>query len=723
MRLAKRRFNAFRQWMGRPSNKVALPLLGIVTTLALGMLLSLGLAIEPYDYGVGEVVPMTILSPKTLYYVDNQATEQLRAEVAASEPKAYNNRPEAKQEAIEAVQQVQQQLVNAATDEKLKGLSTDQKLQHIARSVPGELAPRQVATLLALPPDELKDAFSIALKLVTDQMDNPITSDGNGLKLAREAFLQQLKEQGLDPEVAQALGVALVEALRPNSILDSRETEQRQRSAAASIEPVERRINAGDLIVRSGQEVTPAIQDRLAAVNEALRTPDYSRMFAYFLLVGAIVALLAGILYRYNDFIFASLRPPLLLASLLVIVTAFIKAQVFSGLVPARGAISPEHLNLLAGLLLVEGAVMMTAILIKGRVAVHLAWALSILAAIAYDSNFVIGVSCLLTSIFGVIVATNMSRRIELLAKSWLFMGIANVMVILIFEQLAKGMITPGLWKVAFIGGGAVGLMASMITVGGTLLLESALDALTPFRLTELAGADHPLLHELAMKAPGSYQSCIRVSTLAQAAAEAIGVNSQLAKVGALYHDIGKLSRPYCFIENQGGGENPHERLSPELSKRIIMNHVKYGLELGRKQRLPRQVLDIIAESHGTTLIRFFYVKAVQEFGSDQVKESDYRYPGPKPHLKESGLVMLADNIESRVTAAGGPGPAQVEEIIHKATDELIADGQFDECDLTLGDIAAAHTAFKRVLQGILHHRIEYPELASVGLTNGDNNK
>lgn len=227
------------------------------------------------------------------------------------------------------------------------------------------------------------------------------------------------------------------------------------------------------------------------------------------------------------------------------------------------------------------------------------------------------------------------------------------------------------------------------------------------------------------MEAPGTYHHAIIVGNLAEAAADAIGADSLVCRAGAYYHDVGKIQRPGFFIENQMSGTNPHERIAPSLSTLIITSHVKDGVELGRKYRLPQAVMDIIAQHHGTGLVSYFYHRAKESDRLETVQEEDYRYPGPKPQTREAAIVMLADSVEAAVRAkmqAGqlaGLGP--LEGFVRKIIKEKLSDGQLDESDLTLRDLEKIAQAFMKVLKGIVHARIEYPEELK-GLERGNTN-
>jgi len=245
----------------------------------------------------------------------------------------------------------------------------------------------------------------------------------------------------------------------------------------------------------------------------------------------------------------------------------------------------------------------------------------------------------------------------------------------------------------------------------GTFSLAGPLFGLTTMlQLLELAHPSQPLLRRLLTEAPGTYHHSIIVGNLAERAAEQIGVDSLLVRVGAYFHDVGKLHRPYYFVENQLDGDNVHDRLTPEASARALIDHVTMGTVLGRQYGLPAGVLRFIPEHHGTRLAGFFYRKAVKEAGSEPVDESRYRYPGPRPRSKETALVMLADTVEASVRAASNRSTRSLEELVERAINERILEGELDESNLTLKDLEIIKRSFIRQLRGVYHPRIEYPE-------------
>lgn len=256
------------------------------------------------------------------------------------------------------------------------------------------------------------------------------------------------------------------------------------------------------------------------------------------------------------------------------------------------------------------------------------------------------------------------------------------------------------------------GVVSGILTIGWLPLLETMFGLITPYTLMELGNHDQPLLKRMQFEAPGTFHHSLMVATLAETAAEAIGANALLTRVGCLYHDIGKMKRPLFFIENQAyfGVENPHDKLSPRLSKMVITAHPRDSIEMAKQHKLPEMLMRFMTEHHGTLMAGYFYNKACIEEGAENVNKSQFRYPGPKPGSKETAIVMLADACESAVRALKAPTVAQVEERIDKIIQQRIEDGQFDNCPITFEDIYKIKQTFVRVLRGIQHNRIEYQQ-------------
>jgi cyclic-di-AMP phosphodiesterase PgpH len=385
----------------------------------------------------------------------------------------------------------------------------------------------------------------------------------------------------------------------------------------------------------------------------------------------------------------------LLAASLLILFTALARAFVLLSL--------PPYLIPLAGLSILG------TILLGPRLMFIMVVITSVNVGIIAYNDFFLTSALLLSSGFAIYTVLRVGPRMELLRAGLLIAlvsGIVTFAVALIgSESLQMALKQGGLGLV----NGLLSLMLAMVLLP---LLENAFNILTPMKLLELSDPGAPLLQKLLRGAPGTFSHSMQVGNLAENAAERIGADPLLARVGAYYHDIGKLKHPNYFIENQISRLNPHETLAPGLSARIVKRHVKDGIEIGREWNLPAEILDMIGQHHGTTRIEYFYRKALEEAIANgaSVNEADFRYPGPCPKSKEAGILMLADSIEATVKSLEKPTPKRIEDIVAGTIRHKLEDGQFDQCELTMREIHETGEAIREALIGFIGPRIEYPE-------------
>jgi putative nucleotidyltransferase with HDIG domain len=312
----------------------------------------------------------------------------------------------------------------------------------------------------------------------------------------------------------------------------------------------------------------------------------------------------------------------------------------------------------------------------------------------------------------GVVSSLRLWRIERLNAFLWagMYGALSNLGVVLVFRVLEQDHDILGTLQIAGAGV-ANAVLAMSLTLGGFFLFSNLLNITTSLQLLELGRPNHPLLRDLLLKAPGTYHHSLMVGNLAEQAAQAVGADPLLARVGAYYHDIGKMLRPYFFYENQTDGENPHDRLDPETSAQIITSHVKDGLQLARKYGLPDEIRDFIPQHHGTAVSNYFFRRACeQNNGAEQAQEERFRYPGPRPHTREAAILMLADEAEAASRANRPRSVEEIEELVDTLIRARVDDGQLDDSDLTLRDLQRIKETFVNVLQGIYHPRIKYPE-------------
>ncbi|HXG42043.1 MAG TPA: HDIG domain-containing protein [Dehalococcoidia bacterium] len=304
------------------------------------------------------------------------------------------------------------------------------------------------------------------------------------------------------------------------------------------------------------------------------------------------------------------------------------------------------------------------------------------------------------------VLAVQRAERLDRYVWAGALVALATFLPLLSLWLLSpdrRGVDLPWMLLSSALGGG----LSSVLTAGALVVLGYSLGLTTRVQLMELAQLTHPLLRQLQDRAPGTYHHSLMVSTLAERAAQAVGADALLVRVGCLYHDIGKLAQPAYYVENQLGGHNPHDSLDPEASAHIIVQHVQAGLQLARRHRLPARVRAFIPEHHGTRLVTFFYRKAAAH---DPDADPDrFRYPGPRPQSKETAIAMLADSVEAVVRASRDHSPEHIDELVEGVIRERVAEGQLDDCDLTFRDLKLIAESFKATLRGIYHPRIEYP--------------
>ena len=336
------------------------------------------------------------------------------------------------------------------------------------------------------------------------------------------------------------------------------------------------------------------------------------------------------------------------------------------------------------------------------EVAYFLSLATSISLAILSPEPFKAGF-IFMTACAGAILLVNKARKRAQLIQAGVIAGILQLMSLILLEHLWIN--HPQRYLIILINGA----LSGVISLGILPLFEYLLQTVTNISLLELADSNHPILQRMVLEAPGTYHHSLIVGNLSDTACVAVGANGLLARIGAYYHDIGKLQKPEYFIENQDFKKNAHDDLTPTMSKLIIMNHVKEGLELAKKYSLSPVLWDFIQQHHGKSLVYYFYRRALEGREENQeVAEEGFRYPGPKPNTKETAIVLLADSVEAATRSLKDPTPDKIEEIVRKVINNKFIDGQLDECELTLKDIEKISSVFSKILSGIYHSRVNY---------------
>jgi hypothetical protein len=332
-----------------------------------------------------------------------------------------------------------------------------------------------------------------------------------------------------------------------------------------------------------------------------------------------------------------------------------------------------------------------------------IALGLAVTVASITGTNFYLAVLFLISGILSTILLWQVRRR-NVIIRTGLIIGIVQAITLLFLESFKISNFR------AYITLFLNGITSSIIVVGILPVFEYLFNTVTNISLLELADFNNPILQRMMMEAPGTYHHSLVVGNLSEAACQALGAHALLARIGAYYHDIGKLSKPEYFSENQDITVSKHDTLSPTMSKMVIMNHVKEGVELAKKQKLNWKLIDFIQQHHGKSLVYYFYRRALENLENEQqILEEGFRYPGPKPNTKETAVVLLADSVEAATRTLKDPTPANIENLVHKVINNKFIDGQLDECNLTLKDLEVIAVVFSHILGGIYHSRITYP--------------
>ena len=498
--------------------------------------------------------------------------------------------------------------------------------------------------------------------------------------------------------------------LQPNITLNKNETEKRILEAQSKIKPILYQIKAGEMIVREGERVDKIMLIKLNTLKEKVEEKNI-----YMSVTGTAMITFLLLLVGYYLFLKDHKRLKkdhnkhmVFLALGLILYLAFAKIAIYI----AR-SFHPEMIWEVASISFymvvpVQAAAMISCLFLGFDIAIFFTLVLTILSSLVFGGSFPVFIFFFLSSITAAYwIKERQERKNFIIAGFKLAIFNAILAIALGFYSFSQPdpVIMAKEVFLAFCGG----LFAATLTIGFTPLIEILFNYTTAAKLQEFSNLDQPLIKKLMIEAPGTYNHSVIVATLAEAAASAIAANSLQAKVMGYYHDIGKLDKTMYFIENQADGKNRHDKLSPSMSALILIQHVKKGLEMAKAYKLGNEIIEGIAQHHGTSLIKYFYNKSLNS-GNDKVNEADFRYPGPKPQTRETGIVMLADVAEAAVRALERPTPARIKGRVKELINDIFADGQLEECELTLKDLHQIAKSFNNILTSIYHNRIEYPD-------------
>lgn len=489
--------------------------------------------------------------------------------------------------------------------------------------------------------------------------------------------------------------------LVPNLTLNSNEMEVRRQKALDAITQQKGMVLKGEVILAKNQKVTKGDLEKLSSLSQfriesGLKSNPWHFLFPLLgriFFAGAVILGLSLFLYFVKPNVFFDNNKLLMIASILVL------QIILTYLIVFRWQLS-EYL------IPVTIASMLLTIMLDLEVGLVFTFSLGILLGVVNYFDFKLAFVTIVAGGLACFSVKEVAHRYRFY-RPMLYVSFIYVVFIYFSESLK---LSPSGTILSLCGYGLFnGFISTILTIGLLPVFESVFDVTTDITLLELSDLNHPLLKRLSLEAPGTYHHSIIVGNLAEAGAKAIGANTLLARVGAYYHDIGKVEKPEYFVENQMGAKSKHEKLTPSMSALILESHVKEGVEMAQDANLPQAVIDCISQHHGTTLMSYFYNKALEHGAGEEVKD-EYRYPGPKPRSKETAIVLLADAVEAASRVLEDPKPSRIKSLIKKITDSKLESGELSDSNLTFKELSAIQQAFLPVLISVFHPRVEYPE-------------
>lgn len=613
----------------------------------------------------------------------------------------------------------------------------------------GELSPSRRAEVLV---EGLRILEGIHLRGIYDTGESDFSDAGGGLRLfnitdatgqleqveiqPRDEALRMLRIQLSALDVSRGVSIALFRILRegvaPNIVFDEERTQANIAQTQAAVTPVRITVRQGDTIIEPNSRITARQVEQLDHYRRALREAQTSEIglqsvFIERALLTIVIVIGAALYLRVSRISLAKNRRLVLFSALLILFNLGIIRLVLELGTTAMAETFPVFTALLPYLLPIALGPMIITILLGTGPGILAAAIIGVLNAMMQGSSVVVLIASHLTALVAIYHCRNIQMRARVVRAGFFSGLVMGGAALFLGPRDAVEVTTVLLQVLAGIGAGS---LTGVIVVGLLPVWENLFRYTTDITLLELTDFNHPLLRRLQVEAPGSYHHSLMVANLSENAAARIGANALLCRVCALYHDIGKMVKPEYYTENQRDGYNPHIERNPSMSALVIKSHVKEGVQMARQYKLPQVIIDVIREHHGTSLIQYFYYKALERarvnpvaepagpnaprIELDPVNENTYRYEGPRPHFTESAIIMLADSVEAAGRSLRKVTPQSIEELLDKIVTQRLEDGQLDDTPLTVRELAAIKDSFAFTLLNMLHSRVEYPDEGEV---------
>lgn len=658
----------------------------IITAILIYFILMTVVTPKRYKLNEGDIATVDIKAPRDI--IDEEATNLKEQEVAAKVEKKFTLKNEIKIEASNNVKGFFDKLINL----KSNNIDEKSKIAELKKIDTINLSDSEYKELLDLSVDKDTELQWIALTAIDKAYENQIEEDSKAIADAKSIVDEYLSRQGLESNIEVILREICESQVKANYFFDQSKTDEAIKEALKGVSKV--MIKKNQIIVKEGEPITQKqinILTELGLIGEDI-SKDY--IYTYIILFFYVLfVLILQYIYMKNENNKILNNTKLVFLILLLNLLSLIIARVFTlvsvFLIPI--ACTPILMTVFLGS--------------KISIIINSFNLLFIGIIIGFDPQIIL--VAIVANIISSLTLKKVNQRNDIL-YSTAYLAVSSAIIVLSSGILLSNNIKRILIDVALATGGA--FISGILAMGLLPFLESSFNLVTNMKLLELSNPNNLLLKRLLMEAPGTYHHSIMVANLAEVAAEEVGANPMLVRVGAYYHDIGKIKRPFFFGENQLGGVNPHDKISPALSTTIIISHVKDGVELAKEYDVPTIVTDMIAQHHGTTLVKYFYYTLKNNSENpDLIKEDDFRYPGPKPQTKEAAIIMMADSVEAAVRSIQEPTLDKIEAMVNNIIKDKLNSNQLNECDLTFKDLEVIKACFLKVLKGIYHHRIEYP--------------
>ena len=669
-------------------------IVGGFLAVAIFAVLSVNVGSGRLNLSAGDVAQADVTAPLTRSFVSDSQTEAARTAAAnAVDPVTEQIAPPAdiRERQLVAYDRITRAVRNVLLQRDAGTITEEELHQQLASAVPA-LADDQVSLLASLPVENWTLISTAGREVLETTLSAEVRDDQ--LAEARQQVRTNITNDLPQPqrELAGDLAAAQV---APNTQLSASKTAAARAAARNRVVDVVVEVRQGEIVVRAGDPITALDVEKLEQLGLTRPRLEVATLAGHALVATLLASLLVAFLWRFEPTIWFRNR------SLLLFMLALLGTAVALRIAADR--------TLWAYVVPTAATVLLTAILLDGAAGAAMALALATLAGVMNQDAFGPAAYTLAGGLAAVITIVR-AERLNAFVRAGVAIGLVNVVVLTAFNLMEQRDVAAILQGVA--AGTVNAGLAVFLAVGSFAVLGNLFGIMTVFQLLELANPSSRLLRRLLMETPGTYHHSVMVGNLAERAAETIGADPLLARVAAYYHDIGKMKNPLAFIENQAGAHNIHDDLTPESSARIIAGHVRDGIDLGYEGGLPVQIIGFIPQHHGTSVMSYFYGKALRELGGDEevAARDRYRYPGPKPQSREAAILMLADGVEASVRSLEEKDEVSIRAMVNRIVDARVEDGQLDEAELTLRNLSQIKEAFVQQLLGMYHTRIQYPD-------------